>query len=123
MSKDSCTAGVVIKMISGRWKISILCHLNNGKKRYCEIKGFRKDISEKMLTQQLKELQSDKLINRKVYAVVPPKVEYSLTPLGKKILPLLKVLNDWGVKHLKCPNSLRPINKTKTTYKDRDLSK
>jgi DNA-binding HxlR family transcriptional regulator len=117
MSKDNCTAGVVIKMISGRWKISILCHLNNGKKRYSEIKNLRKDISEKMLTQQLKELHKDKLIFRKVYAVIPPKVEYSLTPLGRKIIPLLKVINDWGVKHLKCPNSLHPISKTKTNCK------
>ncbi len=118
MSKDNCTAGTVIKMISGRWKISILCLLNNGTKRYCEIKGFRKDISEKMLTQQLKEMQKDNLINRKVYAVVPPKVEYSLTPLGKKIIPVLRMLDDWGIKYLKCPKK----DKTKLHCKECSLS-
>jgi len=87
-------------MIGGRWKVSILWLLMSGTKRYSEIRKFRKEMTEKMLTQQLRELQKDNLINRKVYAVVPPKVEYSLTPLGKSLKPILKVLDDWGVKHL-----------------------
>ncbi len=94
------SAEKVIKMIGGRWKVSILWLLMSGTKRYSEIRKFRKEMTEKMLTQQLRELQKDNLINRKVYAVVPPKVEYSLTPLGKSLKPILKVLNDWGVKHL-----------------------
>ena len=100
MYQTICSAEKTIKMIGGRWKVSILWLLMSGTKRYSEIRKFRKEMTEKMLTQQLRELQKDNLINRKVYAVVPPKVEYSLTPLGKSLKPILKVLDDWGVKHL-----------------------
>jgi len=100
MTKKKCTAEKVTKMIGGRWKISILWLLMSGTKCYSEIRRFRSEITEKMLTQQLRELQKDNLIDRKVYAVVPPKVEYSLTPLGKSLKPVLKALNDWGIKHL-----------------------
>jgi DNA-binding HxlR family transcriptional regulator len=101
MSEQKCMAEKVIKLIGGRWKVSILWLLMDGKKRYSEIKKTTKDITEKMLTQQLREMERDNLINRKIYAVIPPKVEYSLTPLGRSLKSILKALTDWGVIHLK----------------------
>ena len=71
-----------------------------GTARYNAIKRAFPQITQKMLTQQLRELESDGLIDRVVYAEVPPKVEYTLTLFGESLLPVIKVMHDWGMKHL-----------------------
>ncbi|MDN3020166.1 helix-turn-helix domain-containing protein [Paenibacillus sp. BSR1-1] len=79
MMKYNIPVEATLEIIGGKWKVVILCHLKKGKKRTSEFKRLMPDITQKMLTQQLRELEEDGVIQRKVYNQVPPKVEYSLT--------------------------------------------
>lgn len=92
---------VVLEVIGGKWKSHILYHLTRGPIRTGELKRLVTGITQKMLTEQLKELERDGLISRKVYNQVPPKVEYSLTEHGESLKEVLKVLCDWGGDYLK----------------------
>lgn len=93
----SCHVERANGVISGKWKILILYRLSvNEFLRYSALKKELGSISEKMLIQQLKELEKDGLVNRKVYAVSPPKVEYHLTENGKGIIPVITALRNWG---------------------------
>lgn len=85
-----------MKLIGGKWKLLIVWNLSEKICRFSELKRQLPNITQKMLTQQLRELETDGIVNRKVYAQVPPKVEYSLTKLGKSFLPILKEMNAWG---------------------------
>ncbi len=97
---------VGIEVISGKWKSTILMHLQEeGKIRFNQFLRILPDITQKMLTQQLKVLERDNLVNRKSFDTVPPVVEYSLTPIGKKAIPILKELNKLGKKVIKEFNS------------------
>jgi DNA-binding HxlR family transcriptional regulator len=89
-----------LKVLGGKWKLLILWHLREGAKRYSELKRLIPEISEKMLIQQLKELQKDAIISRNTLSNMPPKVEYTFTDYGKSIIPVLKTLCDWGQAHL-----------------------
>lgn len=92
-----CTVELTLNIIGGKWKPIILYHLGNeGIKRFGELKQMMPNITQKMLTQQLRELEHDGLVHRKVYAEVPPKVEYSLTDFGRTIMPVLQSLCRWG---------------------------
>ncbi len=92
-----CTFEITIDLIGGKWKPLIIWHLgNNGILRFNELKKILPQITQKMLTQQLRELESDDLVSRKVYPQVPPKVEYTLTELGESIMPILKTMCIWG---------------------------
>jgi len=92
-----CTVELTLNIIGGKWKPIILYHLGNeGTKRFSELKQMMPNITQKMITQQLRELESDGLVHRKVYAQVPPKVEYSLTKLGYSIIPIIQTLSQWG---------------------------
>lgn len=92
-----CTVELTLHIIGGKWKPIILYHLGQeGTRRFGEIKQVMPNITQKMLTQQLRELEGDGLIHRQVYAQVPPKVEYSLTEFGRSILPVLQSLCQWG---------------------------
>ncbi len=99
-SKPSCAIERTLGMIVGKWKTIILWYLSDGTKRYGELKKLIPGVSEKMLIQSLRELETDKLIVRKVYPEIPPKVEYRLSPKGKSLSPLICALNTWGEKHL-----------------------
>lgn len=92
----SCSYEFAIDAVSGKWKGWIIWHLSTGTLRYGELKKLLNTITQKMLTQTLRELEYSGLIDRKVYPVVPPKVEYSLTKHGQKLLPVLKSLHEWG---------------------------
>ncbi len=93
----SCIFELTLELIGGKWKPIILWHLDEyGTMRFSELKRTMPKVTQKMLTQKLRELEDDKLINRKVYPQVPPKVEYSLTNTGKSLIPLLKDLSTWG---------------------------
>jgi DNA-binding HxlR family transcriptional regulator len=92
---------VTLSVIGGRWKTVILFHLNNRVLRFGELKRFIPGVTQKMLTQQLREMERDGLIDRKVYAQVPPKVEYSLTEFGRSLRPILNLMCKWGSEHSK----------------------
>jgi DNA-binding HxlR family transcriptional regulator len=92
-----CSMELALQVIGGKWKPLILYHLSrNGTKRFGELRKMMPNITQKMLTQQLRELEHDGLIHRVVYAQVPPKVEYSLSQFGTSILPVLERLSQWG---------------------------
>lgn len=101
--KDNCPVEATLELIGGKYKALILWHLAEGKLRFSEL---HKVISAtpKMLTQQLRELEAQKLINREVFAVIPPKVEYSLTETGKSLMPILVAMRDWGANYLRGKN-------------------
>ncbi|WP_028579541.1 winged helix-turn-helix transcriptional regulator [Desulfogranum japonicum] len=93
----SCTVELTLQVIGGKWKPVILYHLSRVDcLRFGELKKSMPNITQKMLTQQLRELEQNGLVNREVYAQVPPKVEYSLTTFGLTILPVLNSLREWG---------------------------
>lgn len=93
----SCPAQNALDVIGGRWKILILWHLfRGGTHRFSELRRGLPGITQKMLTQQLRELESDGIIQRTVYPQVPPKVEYSLTPRGESLKPILDAMCQWG---------------------------
>ena len=95
-----CPVEVSMALLSGKWKCLMLWHLNEGTKRYNELERIVPGVSQKMLTQQLKELEKDGLISRTVYPEVPPRVEYSLTELGQSAFPILEMMHSWAVKQL-----------------------
>ncbi len=91
-----CSFMFALDLISGKWKGRILWYLKEGTLRYGELKRCLGNITQKMLTQTLRELEKDGLISRKVYPVVPPKVEYTITPNGEKLVPIFEELQKWG---------------------------
>lgn len=101
-TKDSflCPVEATIQLIGGKYKAVILWHLMNKTLRYSELHRLMPKATDKMLAQQLRELERDNLIVRTVYPVVPPKTEYSLTEFGKTLTPILDALCDWGDDYL-----------------------
>ncbi|KOS24135.1 MarR family transcriptional regulator [Bacillus anthracis] len=100
MKKYNIPVEATLEVIGGKWKVVILCHLKKGKKRTSELKRLMPGITQKMLTQQLRELEEDGVIQSKVYNQVPPKVEYSLTDYGWSLEAILDSLCSWGEHHL-----------------------
>lgn len=101
---DVCPMVLVQNLLSGKRKILILWYLSYKTLRFNEIKQKLPDVTQKMLTQQLRSLEEDNLIYRNVYPVVPPKVEYGLTELGKKIIPILEMMHSFGAEYLELQN-------------------
>lgn len=87
----------VLARIGGKWKMPILWRLKERSWRYSELRKDIPGVTPKMLTQQLRELEQDLFISRKVFAVIPPKVEYSLTKKGQKAIPIVETLRNWGL--------------------------
>ena len=100
-NKTNCPVVATIDMIGGKYKAIILWHLVAGVRRFGELKKLLPQATQKMLTQQLRELEEDNLVIRTVYPVVPPKVEYRLSPLGQSIKPVLDSMREWGVEYMK----------------------
>jgi DNA-binding HxlR family transcriptional regulator len=92
-----CSMELTIELIGGKWKPLIIWYLAENTMRFCELKRKLPNITQKMLTQQLRGLEETGLVNRHIYTQIPPKVEYSLTDAGKSLLPLLDNLNQWGL--------------------------
>lgn len=88
-----------IALISDKWKVVIICKLKGGTYRFNELMRALKGVTQKVLTSQLRDLEADGLVQRKVYAEVPPRVEYSLTPLGLTLVPVLDQLEGWAQEH------------------------
>jgi DNA-binding HxlR family transcriptional regulator len=94
-----CNLTYAVQLMGGRWKLPILIRLSNGKKRFGELKRIIPNITERMLTLQLRELERDGLVIRTVYHEVPPRVEYELTPVSSALIPICLQLDEWGAKH------------------------
>lgn len=95
-----CAVEAALEVIGGKWKAAILFRLLDGKKRFNEIKRLFPSLTQRILTQQLRELERDGVVERKVYAEVPPKVEYSLTEFGRTLETVLRLLSEWGKDHV-----------------------
>lgn len=98
---DCCPVEATLELIGGKYKALILWHLAEGTLRFSELKKLVAHATPKMLTQQLRELEAQKLVHREVYPIIPPKVEYSLTELGKSLMPVLVSMRDWGAGYLR----------------------
>lgn len=100
VNKQSCfPVQVTLRVIGGKWKPLILWHIKNQTMRFSELHKSIEGITEKMLTQQLRELEKDGLVRRKIYAEIPPKVEYSMSVYGKTLEPVLAAMQIWGEGH------------------------
>jgi len=97
---EHCPVEATLDLIGGKYKALILWHLSEGKLRFSQL-NKRITATPKMLTQQLRELEENQLIHREVYPVIPPKVEYSLTNLGRSLMPILVAMRDWGAEYMR----------------------
>ncbi|MBP7252019.1 MAG: helix-turn-helix transcriptional regulator [Alphaproteobacteria bacterium] len=96
----NCPVEASLDLIGGKWKAILLFRIIEQTRRFNELRRLVPNMTQRMLTNQLRELESDGLISRKVYAQVPPKVEYAITPFGKTLLPVLLALKSWAEKHM-----------------------
>lgn len=94
-----CPVETTLTLISDKWKILILRDLRNGTQRFGELKKSVSGISQKVLTSNLRQMETSGLVRREVYAEVPPKVEYSLTDLGRSLEPVLEAMETWGLQY------------------------
>lgn len=118
-----CPVEACLAVIGGKWKGVILFHLLGGTKRFNELRRLMPDVTQRMLTRQLRELEADQIIVRTIYKEIPPKVEYSLTEFGQTLGPILKMLQKWGLQYFQKITALRQPNaqmNTVDTAKDSD---
>jgi len=101
MSREQagCPVEITLALLGNKWKVLILREIFTGTKRFGELSRGVPGISQKMLTQQLRQMEQDNLVQRKVYAEVPPRVEYSLTEIGRSLSPILDAMHKWGTKY------------------------
>jgi len=94
-----CPLDLGFEIIRGKWKAVILCHLSEGPKRFMELQRITCGVSKKVLSETLKQLETNEIITKHVYVEVPPRVEYSLTQKGQGLVPALKIIEDWSKNH------------------------
>jgi len=99
MDHQNCPVKLTASIIGGKWKPPLLFYLEKKTRRFCELQRLIPGLTKKMLTQHLRELERDGIVHRKVYAEVPPHVEYSLTRHGESLKPILKLMSAWGKRH------------------------
>ena len=100
IDEKNCPVRITMDIIGGKWKVVILYYIKNiGVCRFGELQRYIPQITKKMLTQQLRELERDGIVDRKVYQQVPPRVDYSLTKSGETLEPILQSMADWGEAH------------------------
>ena len=97
--RPGCAVEATLDLIDGKWKGVILFHLQAGTQRFGELRWRRPGITQRMLTKQLRALEDDRLVIRKVYAEVPPRVEYTLSEIGESLRPVIDTLRTWGESH------------------------
>jgi DNA-binding HxlR family transcriptional regulator len=115
--RPGCSVEATLDLIDGKWKGVILFHLLSGTQRFGELRRRMPSITQRMLTKQLRALEQDKLIIRKVYAEVPPRVEYTVSEMGESLRPVIEVLKQWGETHrarLSCAPTPDPIEAAQT---------
>ncbi len=101
-----CSVEATLAVIGGRWKpVIIFLLLQNDVMRFGELRNAIDGVTQRMLTNQLRELETDQIIHREVYAQVPPKVEYSLTDYGQSLKPIMIAMRDWGAEHMNVKHS------------------
>lgn len=110
MTKDcsnifSCPVEETLKVVGGKWKPVIIYFISTDVRRFGELSRLINGISKRMLTANLRELEDDKIISRKVYAVVPPRVDYSLTDVGRSLMPVINLMYEWGESRLAMKSS------------------
>ncbi len=103
---EGCPVQAAIQVLAGKWKVQIFWHLSFGKLRFAELRKKVPRISEKVLTEHLRQLEKDGVINRHVTKSVPPAVAYSLNEQGEKLVPIMEALCDWGSQHFNMQPSL-----------------
>ncbi|WP_308638956.1 winged helix-turn-helix transcriptional regulator [Paenibacillus silvisoli] len=117
---DSCKFETALEILVGKWKPVILFHLfSNGTMRFSELQKAIPDITKKMLTQQLRELEYHDIVHREVYRQIPPKVEYSITEYGKGMTSVIQTLNDWGMAHVEHLNELYGEDRKVESFENR----
>lgn len=104
MEQNHCPVESTLELIGGKYKALILWHLSEKTLRFSQLRKEISGATAKMLTQQLRELEAQKLIHREVFPIIPPKVEYSLTELGRSLMPILVAMRDWGTNYLRSKN-------------------
>lgn len=113
MQPELCKVEEALNILVGKWKPIILLHLLKEETlRFSELKRLMPQITQKMLTKQLRELEAEDIVNRVVYPQVPPKVEYSVSEYGKSLWPVLDMMHEWGSKHI---THMEKMNKEKTS--------
>ncbi|MEM6612331.1 MAG: helix-turn-helix domain-containing protein [Cyanobacteria bacterium P01_C01_bin.72] len=122
LDKD-CPVRQVINIVGDKWTLPVLYVLKQGTKRYSELQREIPGISKKMLTQTLRRLESDNILRRKIYPVVPPKTEYALTAFGRKLIEPLEVLADWAWEHQKELKKIGDRRQQSTSKKNRKSNK
>jgi DNA-binding HxlR family transcriptional regulator len=121
-SRPGCAVEATLDLIDGKWKGVILYHLQQGTQRFGELRRKMPGITQRMLTKQLRALEEDRLIIRKVYAEVPPRVEYCLSEIGESLRPVIDILKAWGESH-HCPaHPHRRLRPSRRRSAPRDLS-
>ena len=110
---DNCKVETALEILVGKWKPVILYYLfSNGTMRFNQLQKAIPDITKKMLTSQLRELEYHDIVHREIYLQIPPKVEYSITAYGAKITPLMEAMNAWGTEHVQHLNELYGEDRT-----------
>jgi DNA-binding HxlR family transcriptional regulator len=99
MNSTECPVKLTAEVIGGKWKPLILFYLEDNTRRFSELQRLIPDSTKKMLTKHLRELEQDDVIRRKVFAQVPPRVQYSLTRHGQSLRPILQLMSAWGKRH------------------------
>jgi len=115
--KHRCPVRNVLGLLGRKWPSLILCHLSFGTHRFSELRGAIPDISQRMLSQSLRELERDGLITRETHGGVPPRVDYALTPLGESYIEPLQAMLSWGAKHQGRINVIRRAYDAETGVK------
>lgn len=98
---DKCPFVTTQRVLQGKWAIVVLYHLSSGTKRFNELEKLMPEVTRAVLTRQLRQLEADKLIGRKVYAEVPPRVEYYLSEMGNRFKPVLEAIEVFGLEYVK----------------------
>ena len=99
--EDICPTETALEVIGGKWKGMVLFYLIDSTRRFNELRRLIPNVTQRMLTKQLRDLEAHGIVHRKVYPEVPPRVEYTLTDIGKKLVPTIKSLEKWGQHYLK----------------------
>ncbi|SES01856.1 transcriptional regulator, HxlR family [Gracilibacillus ureilyticus] len=107
---EGCPVEGTLDVIGGKWKGVILFHLIDGEKRFSQLRKLMPGVTQRMLTLQLRELEEDGIIQRYVYAEVPPKVEYSMTEFGRTLEPIILLMKEWGENYKKLVNKKEQEN-------------